>query len=188
MAKSVAGVYSEALFELANEQNALRDYMEELAMLQGLLKEQPEFGKLLSHPRISREEKLEVVEQTFTGQLVPELLGFLRLLVEKDRTASLEDILEGFLDKAREALKIGRVFVRSAVAMSDGQKKALEDKLLESTSFETLEMDYSVDKALIGGMVISIGDRVVDNSLRTKLYSLERELLWKARMDYLRTA
>ena len=188
MAKSVEGVYSGALFELAQEKNKLKELMEEGRSLLTVLLENPEFPALLSNPRITREEKLDVVKETFEGRLSPEMLGFLELLVEKDRTAFLERILDGFLREAEEKLGIGRVYVRSAAALTDAQKETLEGKLLRDTGFQTLEMSYTVDPGLIGGMVISIGDRVVDDSLKSKLMSLERDLLWKARMDYLRTA
>ena len=56
------------------------------------------------------------------------------------------------------------------------RKEKVEKKLLETTQYETFEMNYVVDESLIGGMVIRIGDRVVDSSIKTKLYNLSREL------------
>ena len=60
--------------------------------------------------------------------------------------------------------------------LTDEQKKHLVEKLKETTKYESFEMNYQVDEALIGGMVIRIGDRVVDSSIKTKLYNLSREL------------
>ncbi len=186
MAKSVEGVYSEALFELAAEKGNLPDLREEVYELYQLLKAHPEFGQLLTHPRITREEKTEVVKETFAQGMSEDLKGFLLLLVEKDRTAWMKKILRAFLDKAREELGICRVKVRSATELSEDQKKTLEEKILKDTHSTSIEMHYAVDPGLIGGMIISIGDRVVDNSLKTKLLAMERDILWKARMDYLR--
>ena len=64
----------------------------------------------------------------------------------------------------------------TAVALSDAQKSAVEKRLLETTRYESFEMNYSVDESLIGGMVIRIGDRVVDSSIKTKLYELSKQL------------
>ena len=64
----------------------------------------------------------------------------------------------------------------SAVELSDAQKEATKKRLLETTRYVEFEMHYDVDKDLIGGMVIRIGDRVVDSSIKTKLYDLTREL------------
>ena len=77
---------------------------------------------------------------------------------------------------AKEEKKIGTAFVTTAVALSDAQKSAVEKRLLETTRYESFEMNYSVDESLIGGMVIRIGDRVVDSSIKTKLYELSKQL------------
>ena len=68
------------------------------------------------------------------------------------------------------------VSVESAVPLTDAQKQAIEEKLKESTSYVTLEMDYKTDESLIGGMRIRIGDRLLDTSLRTKLSELTEAL------------
>ena len=60
--------------------------------------------------------------------------------------------------------------------LSDKQKADVEKRILDTTSFKKLEMNYSIDKSLIGGMVIRIGDRVVDTSIKTKLAELTKEL------------
>ena len=60
--------------------------------------------------------------------------------------------------------------------LSKNQKKEVENRLLETTSYVQMEMEYSVDKSLIGGMVIRIGDRVVDTSIKNKLNELSKEL------------
>ena len=60
--------------------------------------------------------------------------------------------------------------------LSEVQKKQIEDRLLETTSYKEMEMTYAVDESLIGGMVIRIGDRVVDSSVKTKLEELTKQL------------
>ncbi len=67
--------------------------------------------------------------------------------------------------------------VTSAVHLREEQKAAVKAKLLETTPYVEFEMDYAVDPALIGGMVIRIGDRVVDSSVKAQLYELKKQLL-----------
>ena len=81
-----------------------------------------------------------------------------------------------FIDEVKEYKNIGTAYVTSAMELSDVQKAAVEKRLLETTKYVKFEMHYDVDSELIGGMVIRIGDRVVDSSVRTKLYDLTREL------------
>ena len=80
-------------------------------------------------------------------------------------------------DLIKEHKKIGVVYVSSAVELKEFQKKALTDKLISITSYETMEMNYSVDASLIAGMIIRIGDRVVDSSIKNQLSDLKSDLL-----------
>ena len=72
---------------------------------------------------------------------------------------------------------LGVAYVTTALALSEAKKKEIEDRLLSTTSFKKMEMHYQVEEDLIGGMVIRIGDRVVDSSVRSKLFKMQRELL-----------
>ena len=65
----------------------------------------------------------------------------------------------------------------TATTLTDSQKVQIQEKLLQTTNYQTLEMHYSVDASLIGGMVIRMNDRVVDSSIRTKLNDLTKQLL-----------
>ena len=65
----------------------------------------------------------------------------------------------------------------TAIPLSLAKQKEIEEKLLATTSFKQMEMHFMVDEELIGGMVIRIGDRVVDSSIKTKLFEMRRTLL-----------
>ena len=176
MAKLISKTYGEALFELALERGELDGMAEQVALLADALAENPELVKLLSHPKISKEEKISVVENIFKGRFSEDIVGFLVIIVEKDRGSEIEDILKLFQAKVREYKKIGVAQVTSAVELSAEQKAKVEHKLLEQTSYEQFEIEYGVDASLIGGMIIRIGDRVVDSSIRSKLDSMARNL------------
>ena len=176
MAKLIEGSYGDALFELALEQNNLDAIAEQVDMLAQAFAENPELLKLLTHPKISKEEKVSVIENIFKGRFSDDIVGFLVIITEKDRGAQIEGILNYFKAKVREYKKIGVARVTSAVELSAEQKARVEEKLLQQTSYESFEVDYSTDASLIGGMVIRIGDRVVDSSIRTKLDTMTKNL------------
>ena len=176
MAKLISKTYGEALFELALEKNELDTMAEQVALLAEAFAENPELTKLLSHPKISKEEKISVVENIFKGRFSDDIVGFLVIIVEKDRGSEMESILELFQAKVREYKKIGVALVTSAVELSEAQKAKVEHKLLEQTAYEQFEITYVVDASLIGGMIIRIGDRVVDSSIRSKLDLMTRDL------------
>ena len=97
-------------------------------------------------------------------------------IVKKRRFSEIEKILTYFIDKVREYKKIGVAYVISAVELSKDEKQEIVQKLLNTTSYVEFIMNYSVDASLIGGVVIRIGDRVVDSSIRSKLNRMAKEL------------
>ncbi|MDD5900522.1 MAG: ATP synthase F1 subunit delta [Lachnospiraceae bacterium] len=169
MAKLVADVYGEALFDLAAQSNSIDSLAEQIKTAEAVLAENPEFLGLLTHPKISMEEKKSVVETVFGGRFDDAVTGLLIVIVEKGRCAEIPAVFANFLDKVREYRRIGVARVTSATELSDVQKKRIEEKLLSQTAYESFEMQYTVDASLIGGMIIRIGDRVVDASIQSKL-------------------
>lgn len=176
MAKLVSKVYGDALFETAMEKDRMDVLYEEIGSLVPVLEGNPELMALLNNPRIVKEEKVSIIHQVFGGRVEEELMGFLTIVVEKGRQNDLLPIFDYFIQRVKEFKRIGTVSVTSAVELSEEQKARLKEKLLASTDYVMFETSYQIDPALIGGMVIRIGDRVVDSSIRTRLYEMKREL------------
>ena len=122
------------------------------------------------------EEKVALLEEAFKGKASNQLVGLLTATVEKGRFAEIENILAYFESKVLEYKKIGIAHVTSASALTDQQKEEVQKRLLETTSYESIQTEYQVDASLIGGIVIQIGDRVVDGSIRTQLGNMAKEL------------
>lgn len=177
MAKLISKTYGDALFELAVEENKVDEMLEEIGQLQKLLRENEDFGRLMTHPKINKDEKNRVVTEVFKGRISDELLGFLTIIISKDRYQEIDGILEYFLTEVKKYKGIGVATVTTAVPLRSEQCKKVEQRLLDTTDYKSMEIHYEQDAALIGGMVIRIGDRVVDSSISTKLNELQRELL-----------
>lgn len=177
MAKLAADVYAEALFALAIEQNGVDEWTEQIKAAELAFSENPDFLRLLTHPKISREEKLSVVENVFGGRFDDALTGLLTVIVEKGRCGEIPAVFRNFLDKVREYRKIGTASVVSATELTDAQKRRIEEKLLSQTDYKSFEMQYFVDASLIGGMKIRIGDRVVDATVKSKLDRMAGSIL-----------
>ncbi|MCR4788983.1 MAG: F0F1 ATP synthase subunit delta [Lachnospiraceae bacterium] len=177
MAKLVSNTYGEALFELAVEEGKEDVFLEEIEVIRKALQDNPDFSRLMEHPQILKEQKLEVLENVFKGRISDELMGFLSLIVTKGRYDEIDGILEYYINGIKALKGIGVASVKSASELSETLKKEIEKKLLDTTSYKSMEIEYSVDPDLIGGIVIRIGDRVVDSSVQTKLIKLQRELM-----------
>ena len=176
MAKLVSKTYGDALFEVALEEDKLDQFLEEVKAVKAAVDENQDLFKLMSHPKVVKEEKIKVVEDIFSGKVSRELVGLIRMIVDKGHFEQIDSVFTYFIDEVKEYRNIGTAYVTSALELTDAQKSAIEKRLLETTKYVTFEMHYEVDSAIIGGMMIRIGDRVVDSTVRTKLYDLTREL------------
>lgn len=176
MAKLITKTYSDALFSLAIEENSLDNTYNEAISVIGVFKDNTDLLKLLEHPKIIHEEKIELLENIFKNKISENLLGFLTLIVKKDRQSFIIGILEYFEAQVKEYKKIGVVKVSSAKPLNDDKKKKIAQKLLDTTNYLTLEVEYTVDESLIGGVVIRIKDRIVDGSVKTQIEKLSKEL------------
>lgn len=176
MAKLVSKTYGDALFELALEEKKEELLFSEAKTFLEVIRKDDELVRFMKHPKIVKEEKLETGKKIFEQTFSEEFAGFLLILIQKDRFAEVDKILEYFIGRMKEYKKIGIAYVSTAVALSDAQKKNIEKRLLDTTNYETFEMNYTVDETLLGGMVIRIGDRVVDTSIKNKLKSLSKQL------------
>ncbi len=177
MAKQVSTTYGDALFELGMEENQIDAFYEEVQAVLQVFEENEELSKLLHHPKVLKEEKIAFIEKVFKGRISEALLGFLVIIIKKDRQGEIESIFQYFIKQVKDYKQIGVATVTTATAMSEEQKKQVEQKLLETTDYKTIEAIYDVDEDLIGGMVIRIQDRVVDSSIRTKLLNMRQTLL-----------
>lgn len=177
MAKLISRTYGEALFELAVEERQEELFLEEAECLQQIFAKNPELMKVLKHPKIEREEKIRTMKEIFEGRISKEMMGFLNLMIEKDRIGKIEETLTYFINQMKEHKGIGIAYVQTAVPLTEEQKKQTEARLLETTGYKKMEMHYIVQESLIGGMIIRIGDRVVDSTIRSKMEELERSLM-----------
>lgn len=176
MAKLVSKVYGDALFEASMAKNEMDTLYEEVCALVPIFNDNPELSVLLKNPQIAKEDKVAIIKEVFSGKISEMLVGFLAIVVEKDRQSDILPIFNYFIVKVKEYNKIGAVYVTSATELKEGQKADLEKKLLESTPYVKVEMNYQVDPEIMGGLVVRIGDHVVDSSLKTRLYELKKEL------------
>lgn len=176
MAKLVSKTYGDALFALAMEENRLEELFQSACMVADIIRKDDDFNTLMNHPGIIKEHKVKVVEESFGGKIPKEIIGLMSLMITKSRSDEIVNVLDYFIALVKEEMKIGNAHVTTAIPLNETQKEKVEKKLLETTKYLSLDMCYEVDETLIGGMVIRIGDRVIDSSIKTKLYDLSKEL------------
>jgi F-type H+-transporting ATPase subunit delta len=102
--------------------------------------------------------------------------GFIMTVVNKGRHKELSDILLHYMELVKEFKHIGTVYVTTPMELSQSEKDMIHSRLLNTTDYVSLEMNYDIDPSLIGGMVVRIGDRICDSSIKTKLSAIHKEL------------
>ena len=177
MAKLISKTYGDALLEIAKEENRIDVLAQEVSAISDILSDNPDFGKLMNNPRIAVDEKQDVMKNVFEGRISKELMGFFLNVISKGRYDHIDEILTYFLDEVKKLKGIGVAYVTTPMELSDARKKDVEKRLLETTAFKEMEMHFSIDESLIGGMQIRIGDRVVDSSIHTKILKMQQDMM-----------
>lgn len=176
MAKLVSKVYGDAYVSVVSEKNNLIDALEEIKSVKNILLENVEIIELLDSPKMDDEEKIDFIKGIFENHISVDSMGFLLTVIEKKRQAELLPILDYVIDCVKELLLIGKATVTTALPLDDSKKERIVDELLKSSHYKSLEAEYVVDESIIGGIVIRIGDRVVDSSVKTRIDKMRKML------------
>lgn len=169
----VAGRYATALYELADEQKALDDVAGDLKNIRQMLAESPDLVRLVRSPVFSAEEQGSALDAILTrAGISPTVKNFVGVVVRNRRLFALSDMISGYL--AILAAHRGEVTaeVTSAQPLNESHTSSLAAALRNVTGRD-VQMDVKVDPELLGGLVVKVGSRMIDSSLRTKLNSLK---------------
>lgn len=172
MAGVVAKSYSEALFSLSLEEQKLDIYKEQLCFMQAQIKENPDFMRILTHPKLHKDEKKKVIEDVFGKDIDHTIVNFMKLLVDKSRFQNLGDIIKEFIKLYNKENNIEVAYVHSAKELSKEEIKRLQDTL-EKKLTKKVDMRFFIDPDLIAGMRIRINDAVLDNSAKNRIERLK---------------
>jgi F-type H+-transporting ATPase subunit delta len=171
--KGLAARYALALYELADDQKVLDDVAGDLAGLRQLMAEGEDFVRLIRSPVLSRADQSKGVGalcETFGAHALT--AKFLGVLASNRRLFALPDMITEYL--AELARRRGEVSadVTSAVALSDDEVAAVTESLRKVVG-QKVSVNLTVDPSLIGGLIVRVGSRMIDSSLRTKLQRLQ---------------
>ena len=157
------------MFELALESNQIDELYGEAKQLLKIVQKNEDLAKMMNHPKIVIEEKQKIVEDVFRDRASREMIGLMVMIIAKGHFNEFDGVLKYFIAQVKEHKKIGTAYITSAMELSLAQKDSVRRKLLETTDYVQFDLIYDIDPSLIGGVVIRIGDRVVDGSVKSKL-------------------
>jgi F-type H+-transporting ATPase subunit delta len=169
----VAGRYASALFDLAEEANQVRQVEKDLIALQSLLNESADLKRMVRSPVFSSEEQgRSIAAVAEKAGLAPIVVNFLKVLARNRRLFALNEMIRTFLALAARQRGEVNAEVATAHPLSDEQLATLKDTLRASAG-KDVQLITKVDPTLLGGLIVKMGSRMIDSSLRTKLTSLK---------------
>lgn len=172
----VARRYAQAVMEIAEEQDALDSVAADMVAIGADLRGSRELRLLLSSPVIHEGKKKAVFRELWEARVNRITMAFLLLLARKQRESVLPEVIEAFSVLHDQKRGVIGADVRTAVPISAAQEKDLGARLMRSTG-KTIRLRTIVDPALRGGLVVRIGDTVVDASVRRQLERLRERFL-----------
>lgn len=170
----MAGRYAGALFELALDEKATDSVRKELDQFDALIAESADLNRLVRSPVFGADEQLKALNAILAkGGLSGITANFLRVITTNRRLFAVRDMIRAF--RALAAQHKGEVVAKVTVAepLNDQNKEALKGALKSVTGGKDIDMDVTIDPSIIGGLIVKVGSRMVDTSLRTKLNSIK---------------
>jgi F-type H+-transporting ATPase subunit delta len=175
----IAAPYAEALLKAAHKEGGdkLGDtVLSDLALINTVISSSPDFGKILNHPGIPLSDKRKAIIETFKSRVSDLALRLIELLLDKRRLGLLRSIEHEYHELTNKYKNIAKADLICAEPLNDKAIADIKARLAEHVG-KKLEVTVKVDPSLIGGVVLRMGDQVMDGSLRGKLRNLERALL-----------
>jgi F-type H+-transporting ATPase subunit delta len=173
---AIADRYATALFELAEQADSLELVAKDMRALKQLLVESDVFLRMVRSPLLSREDQGRGITAVARGAGFNELsVKFLGLVAQNRRLFFVSGMAEAYLKKLSARKGEVTAEVTSAVALNDAQVNALVTALKQAVGAK-VSLDMAVDPSLLGGLVVKVGSRMVDSSLKTKLRHLQHAM------------
>jgi F-type H+-transporting ATPase subunit delta len=172
----MAGRYATALFELALEANDIDAVKRDLDALDGLISSNPDLDRLVKSPVFGAEEQARAIGAVLAKAGIGGTAGnFVKVVASNRRLFALRDMIRGF--RGLVAKHKGEVTAQVTVAepLNDAHLSSVKDAL-KSVTGKDVQVDVTVDPTIIGGLVVKLGSRMIDASLRTKLNSIKHAM------------
>lgn len=166
--------YATALFKLASEKGLLNEFLEQATFLREMLQSE-EYKRIIAHPAISATEKRNILRDAFEGKIHDELLGFLHLVISKNRESFLVPGLTAFIDMVERFNGNTTATVVSAAALDEKQLATLKDMLSKKLN-KRVELVSNVDPSVIGGLYIHVDGYLLDNTVKKRLLDMKHTI------------
>ena len=174
VSSGLSGRYAKAMYELAEEKNILSKIVDDFIKLKKLLDENDSLINLINSPAISKSDKqnsiIKILNKAKAQKLTTNFFGILAI---NGRLKLINEVIDNFLSEVSRVNGEIKAEVTSSFALDQNQQKKVVSAISEATGIKKIILSTNVDETLIGGLIVKIGSKMIDNSLKTKLNRLE---------------
>ena len=170
--------YAESLFDLAKEENKVTQYLDDIKLVGEVLDSDPQIVQFFNHVLIENDKKIQLLDQSFKGNVDQYVLNFLKLLVQSRRIRYIDDIVKSYINLSNQYLGIEEGMIYTPYELTDQQIQDIE-KAISQKENKKVTLKVSIDPSLLGGIKVQIANRIYDGTIKNKVEMLKNELLRK---------
>lgn len=170
--------YAESLFDLAKEENKVTQYLDDIKLVGEVLDSDPQIVQFFNHVLIENDKKIQLLDQSFKGNVDQYVLNFLKLLVQSRRIRYIDDIVKSYINLSNQYLGIEGGMIYTPYELTDQQIQDIE-KAISQKENKKVTLKVSIDPSLLGGIKVQIANRIYDGTIKNKVEMLKKELLRK---------
>ncbi|KOA18356.1 ATP synthase subunit delta, sodium ion specific [Clostridium homopropionicum DSM 5847] len=170
--------YALALYQIGEKNGKIEEYITDLEEIVNLIKTNEELSKVIHHPQITTSRKKKIFTEIFQDKVDESLLNFLLILIQKDRIEYLEEKLNEIKKIHLEKQNIIKVISKTVIPLTENERTDLIEKL-ETKYKKKVLLEEQIDKSLIGGVYIRVGDEVIDGTIKAKFDEIKKRVINK---------
>ena len=170
--------YAESLFDLAKEENKVTQYLDDIKLVGEVLDSDPQIVQFFNHVLIENDKKIQLLDQSFKGNVDQYVLNFLKLLVQSRRIRYIDDIVKSYINLSNQYLGIEEGMIYTPYELTDQQIQDIE-KAISQKENKKVTLKVSIDPSLLGGIKVQIANRIYDGTIKNNVEMLKKELLRK---------
>jgi F-type H+-transporting ATPase subunit delta len=176
--KSIATAkkYAQALFEATKEDNNTNSVLEDIDLVYSTISNNKEIGLFLGNPEIQNEDKKGAIQEIFGNRVSLKIMNLLYIMIDNGRYDIIGETYKEFQKIINEINSVITVKATTAIEMKEYLKKELQEKI-ENKLSKRVNIEYETNPQIIGGLIIETDGKIIDNSIKTKLSKIKKELI-----------
>lgn len=171
----IAYRYAKSLMDLAIEKNILEQVQKDMHLFKTVCEQNRDFKMMLSNPIVLHSQKLTVMEKIFEGKVNEMVMAFFRIITKKGRESYLLQVAISFQNQYNEYMNIDHAIVTTNMELSAELRKEVI-AMVNSITNRKVDLEEKVNKDLIGGFVLRVGDKQIDESINSKIRDLRQKM------------